>query len=545
MNARKSKGQKILAMAVVAMFAFCAFSVCFADHESDATTNKEYDLYVTDGAKFTYTPTFNVKSGTVTLSLTENTSGLTLTGSAGDNVLTDARTLQGTLSNTDATPKETSVTINANWAPKDVTEWTQSAYQTINFTTYADIVMGDLTKTSAVSKQITAATNGIATITVTGPTGTTSATNVTFMKDGVAVSTDCPFSLTQSGMGVSLNSTRALTNDDVGLWTFSVTASYSDDNYGDSATKEYEFRVYESLTIQPSTPKTNVYIGQDTTPEITFSLVNKPNNETATYTFNNPGFVGGISGNGTEAGVYTISGIKTALTSAIFPTNNNTVEDHVSYTITATATIKYADNSTTTETANSVLNVYKALSFMEKPKVDGMVNYSASGNPLDILLSADFVGATKITYNWGDGKSTTVNTNPDAGSKYSARHVYANEGVYVITVTAYNSTGTTTSYSLYDAKNAFFNGIDGTETPGEGDDTPDNGTEQSFFEKHGFQFIIFGIIAVLCLVAFFFFGIQNPIVLIAAIITALLAVLCFVYNDIGGLIEQLKAVLKI
>ena len=51
---------------------------------------------------------------------------------------------------------------------------------------------------------------------------------------------------------------------------------------------------------------------------------------------------------------------------------------------------------------------------------------------------------------------------------------------------------------------------------------------------------MFAILAILCAVAFFYFGIQSPYVIIVMIVFAALAVLCFVYNDIGGLIDAVK-----
>ena len=74
------------------------------------------------------------------------------------------------------------------------------------------------------------------------------------------------------------------------------------------------------------------------------------------------------------------------------------------------------------------------------------------------------------------------------------------------------------------------------------DDTDKTTTEKekSFIDKHGVQFIVFGILCILALVAFFYFGYQSPYVIIAAIILAALAVLCFVYHDISGIIDAFR-----
>ena len=73
-----------------------------------------------------------------------------------------------------------------------------------------------------------------------------------------------------------------------------------------------------------------------------------------------------------------------------------------------------------------------------------------------------------------------------------------------------------------------------------GSDVTDEAPDKGFFEEHGFQFIAFAILAILCLVAFFVFGFQNPLVIVVVIVAGTLAALSYVYCDIGGILDALR-----
>ena len=529
MNTRKSKGQKILAMAVVAMFAFCAFSVCFADHDSDAAYSREYSIDVIDGATFSYSPTFNTNTGTIHVSQVGTILALTGTNDVAKPTVSFAHTFATAECSDAGTPYDT--TISAVWTPEEGTEdLKQTATQKITLVAYTKVMLPGSVSINSIA-QNKGAGQTVTTITATGPEMTITPT----------VIGGSGLTATVSGKVVTISTTA-----DIGSITedqhITVSLTAVDNKHSENkATQTYDFTIYKDLTITCDNYTT--FVGKENSHIFDFDLSSEAGTDSVIWAVDNnvTDLPSQITGTMNET-----NGQYTATLSGATGITYLATEDYHTYKIGATATVKFTGSESTTTYSNyATLKLYKAFEFSVEPSVAGGTIYSASGNPLDVLMSADFVGATKITYNWGDGKSTTVNTNPDAGSKYSARHVYANEGVYVITVTAYNSSGFTNLYTLYDAKNAFFEDITG-DTEGDNNNTnTDDNADKSFFEKHGYQFIIFAVIAVLCLVAFFFFGIQNPVVIIAAIITALLAVLCFVYNDIGGLIEQLKAVLKI
>ena len=113
--------------------------------------------------------------------------------------------------------------------------------------------------------------------------------------------------------------------------------------------------------------------------------------------------------------------------------------------------------------------------------------------------------------------------------------------MYTITVTAYNDFGNRATYTMFQA------GETEGETPaaGEDDKTPGTGSEKkSLIDEHGYQFIIFAILAIVALIAYFYFGFQNPLVIVFALIMAILAVCSYVYCDISGIIDEIKGLLN-
>lgn len=157
-----------------------------------------------------------------------------------------------------------------------------------------------------------------------------------------------------------------------------------------------------------------------------------------------------------------------------------------------------------------------------------------STNSNTMTLSAYVTGANNVVFDWGDGLYTSKMVSTDVSSLYNASHTYASKGTYLITIYATNDMGTTTSKVMYQA------GYADDQTPADNEDNNTDSDKKSFFDEHGYQFLIFAILTVLLMVAFFYFGFQNPMVIILAIVMAALAVLCFVYNDISGVIDAVK-----
>ena len=530
---KKTNQNRLRAMAImaVAMLAVCSLSVCMTDGGSDAAYSETFSIPMASGSKFTYTPTFNLTQGTITVSSsgTAKSQGIiTQTGTSG---LNNGTTLTGTFNNGSANGTSTSLTIEAVWRSAD-TSLSQTATQTINFTTYTKVSLPTaLTsgKFYLIQGDYNAADKEVAKITATGPSKVTTSGNFS----------SGPFTASHANGVVTIKTARALTSSDVGSHSITVTADDGNSGYVDQATQTYTFTVYRDLTVTASATVTENYIGNTAnTSTVTFSVGNQPSNTTVSFAgscdFGTTGIKGSMN---PSTGVYTID-ISGATRASVF-TGSNANADVVSFTINASATVTYPNNAgTKTIPGSSVFRIYKDLAFQSTPTVSNSVQTVSNSNPLDLVLTAEFEGASRITYTWGDGTSTTVEDGPETGSTFSVRHVYEKPGTYVIVTTAYNSAGMMSTYTMYDAE-----GDDLGTTGGEEDVEPTS--EKGFFDRHGYQFIVFMVLFAAMVVAILFYGYENTLTVSIAVIAAILTVLCFIYKDIGSAVEHIRTLLKL
>lgn len=522
-------GQKSMAVFAVALLAICALSVCMVDEDSDAAYAKTFNIDMAAGSSFSYTPTFNLTAGSITVSSSGTAKDNGIVTQTGTNGMGNGTSFAGTFSSGSASGTSTQLVITATWKSADNT-LSQTATQTINFKTFTKVSLPNSVSTgknSIVQKDYQTSGTTVATIKATGPSTVT--TSGSFSSG--------PFTASHSGGTCTIKTNKALTSGDAGSYSITVTADDGNANYVDTVSKTYTFTVYKDLSVSVNTSTNSNYIGNSSpSSTYTFSVPDKPTGTKITWSGSNPFGTTGISGSmNSSSGVYTVN-ISNATRALVF-TGDYADADSRSFTITATANITYPNSAgTATPTKTATFTIYKDFEFTSSPGVAGSKVYNSSGNPLDILMTAEFTGTSKITYNWGDGTSTTVEQGPNSGSSFSARHVYERPGTYVIVTTAYNSNGTTSSYTLYDAAGDSFSDL-----------PSDTGEEEkgSLSDEHGYQFILFAILTVLMIVAIVYFGYGNPIVIGLAIIFALLSVLCFVYNDLGGVLEQLKTLLKL
>ena len=70
----------------------------------------------------------------------------------------------------------------------------------------------------------------------------------------------------------------------------------------------------------------------------------------------------------------------------------------------------------------------------------------------------------------------------------------------------------------------------------------DKSATENFFDEHGWLFIAFIVLAILALVAYFRFGIQHPVVLVAAGVFVIFAILCFVHKDFAGIWDAITGI---
>ena len=548
-NATAFKGQKALAMAIVAMFAICAFAVCIPSDSdagvyggvSDNTGDKINQVYAVNmaiGQKFTYD---NIKTnldsadGTVEITGapagTGNTATATPTFTDGSN---SGKKFEITFSTTGAYV----YTITAKWTHNTDKNLTQTATQKFVFDVVEKIelptdVTGYGIKGEA-QKAIEISYGGPSNVNIT--IGTYAGTGDEKLTDGSELFTAA---ITDGKLVIT---PKDDVKNNVATYGFKVTLKNPDNP--DTASVNVKYQVFETVAIvAPAADYT--YEGDKNAPtEIKFSTnwdkvtgaqsifyeltATKDTNAlkdviTIANANSTVATVEGVS----DAGIETI--VKGDATKAVY-----------TVTLKATGTVTSGNQNETSveETASTTLTVYKALAFATAPTVNSVSTNVLTSAGTGISLSSYIVGAYKVVYDWGDGTQTS---SMDNGSRtettYSAYHSYAKAGNYTITIYATNDQGTTTAQVFHSAE-----GVEIPETPAtpENPEQPAESEEKSFFDEHGFQFLVFAILAILCAVAFFYFGIQSPYVIIVMIVFAALAVLCFVYNDIGGLIDAVK-----
>lgn len=548
-NATAFKGQKALAMAIVAMFAICAFAVCIPSDSdagvyggvSDNTGDKINQVYAVNmaiGQKFTYDNIkTNLDSADGTVEITGAPAGTGNTATATP-TFTDGSNSGKKFEITFSTAGAYVYTITAKWTHNTDKNLTQTATQKFVFTVVEKIelptdVTGYGIKGEA-QKAIEISYGGPSNVNIT--IGTYAGTGDEKLTDGSEL-----FTAAIADGKLVITPKDDVKNNEA-TYGFKVTLKNPDNP--DTASVNVKYQVFETVAIvAPAADYT--YEGDKNAPtEIKFSTNwdGVTGERTISYELtatkdanalkdvikiadakNTTATVEGVS----DAGIETI--VKGDATKAVY-----------TVTLKATGTVTSGNQNETSveETASTTLTVYKALAFATAPTVNSVSTNVLTSAGTGISLSSYIVGAYKVVYDWGDGTQTS---SMDNGSRtettYSAYHSYAKAGNYTITIYATNDQGTTTAQVFHSAE-----GVEIPETPAtpENPEQPAESEEKSFFDEHGFQFLVFAILAILCAVAFFYFGIQSPYVIIVMIVFAALAVLCFVYNDIGGLIDAVK-----
>ena len=532
MFSNKTANGKALAMAFVSMLVICSFACLFTEG-SDATDDQSYDIYMRVGDQFSYNPEVNLSGTTITASWTQgNGNGITATPSGNVTTVSGSASAAG----------NTTLLLTANWTGGTNSDLHQTATQTINFHIFDRLVLvssngsSDGFTASEVNPDMGAITTIELDDDLTLPS-TTVTYSATVMKDG-SVSDLFEYDTETH----QVTATRQAEGTDEGTYTVTVKAEYQYSASGNSHatgsvtdSKEFPFTINigEDLAIE-SGNRLETYVGNtDDTNTYTIKTNYDDNDKGITLQYTvatgNQSYVNWTQNSNTFS-------INTANAEAVIEDG----EESGSFTVNVTVKADInkdgdSDDAGESETIPVTVIVFASLYYTSDPEIDGAVIDTATGNTYDVLATAQFEGATRITYNWGDGTSTTVNVTPDSGSKFSARHVYSEPRVYAVTITAENGNGNTKAILLYDATNGSWNAADEDAVPSDGD--------KSFFEEHGILFIVLAILAIILIALHFGIGFLAPYSLVVGLALVVAAVACFVTGDFGlteELIENLN-----
>ena len=557
MNAKStSSRQKLMAMAIVAMFAMCAFSVCLAadsdagpyggvtDNTTDAQ-NQVYTIKISVGQTFTYTGITTNLSKYDGASVTIN-GAWTKAPSSGDytgfGYSQNAPSFTGSFNKAgEYTYKFTATSTH----PAGASSLTQTATQTLNFIVKDRIELPTSASGYAIVSETTVGETLI-TIPYKGPAHSEGITTTT-LNEGGSASENFQYAYDDSG-NILIKAKKTFTS----TGTYKPTLTVTNTNSNDTDSTAITITVFQDIAVTNAGTHLYTYEGKDIA-DFTFEVNYDKDAEAKTEVNTHVLAIGagtGSSGNTIGTPPLTIAGEDSYIVN--IDTSNKTSGTYTGDNLSAdfTATLKVTgiirgetqDENVTTpdkitgEASGTVtVTVYKALEFATIPATTELTvtPITASGNAIN--FSAYITGAKTVIFDWGDGtKTSSMDNGGKVANTYGAYHNYAKAGLYTVTVYAVNDHGTTTSQVLYNA------GEGDMEIPTDPENPSDDSEEKSFFDVPGYQVLIFLILTILLLVAFFFFGIQNPMVIIIAIVTAALTVLCFVYNDIGGVIDAVK-----
>ena len=505
---------KAMAMALVAMLAFCSVSVMLTDTDAAANNTETYTINLRVGDTFTYTPQVNLSTtdkATVSIVVDDGSSeGMASCYQNGVFTFTPADTTSKT------------VKFKASWVQGSLVQY---AYQTINFHVYTGLtVNGETSPVTSISSESPSGTV-IYTPSVTG---------------GISPYTYNPTIPSALQSFIAWNGTQLVTTGTIpesapstSPYTITITAT----DAGLAAGDKSNALDAESVTITLSMTITDKYIitVQEYFETFAGDLGTGEKRTTSFPVSTNADVIGGVTSetitavasdsNGNVDGLvsYNNGNVEVDVSKAVF-TSGQTYRD---YTVKISANATSSTVGNISATANVSMRIYADLSFISEPTINGSYAKPVANSSLDVLMTATFENATKITYYWGDGTVTNVNTSGSQTSTYSARHVYDSAGTYFITIYAENEKGTAKLVTLYNAYN--------------GDSAPvDSEPEKTFFEVHGYQFIFFAVVSAFAFAAFFLFGVQSRPVVIVALVAATLSVVTYVCGDIGGVIDALK-----
>ncbi len=546
MNATKTAVNRTLAIFTVLALVLCSFAAVFATEESEAASysslnqsgtavDQVFTLDISTGQQFVYD---NI---TTSLDDAEGTLNIVWSGNAADETGQDGiawdseeRQLSGTFATGAGTTR--TGTLTATWTldpSDDGNTITQTATQTINFVITQGLSVGPTITAHALYGW--AADTQVLTINYTGTGDINLLVNGA---DGTTGVSGTPFKVTMASNTITVSTNETLDDADVEAGSYTLTMTLTNSATQDTAQVVATIYVYDEIAIENTQTHFYTYEGDSSSwlaegINVEVSYDNDSNDNTiaqdsvVTFTPSADTILSQDSGN---ADHIIISGVTGATMGSLVDEDqtSKTYQATVSVTGTITENEGSEGDGTSTATMDFYVHVYKSFQFTTTPSIASIDATPVGTNSSTILLSTYISGADSVVIEWGDGYRTIPMSNSASSANYSSTHTYSAPGTYLATVYATNDQGTTTSKVMYSV---------GEEQAGAGTDEPEQPAdgEQSFFDEHGWLFIVFAALAVFCVIGFIYIMPQNPVWIVGLIVCAILAVLLFVYVDFAGI----------
>ena len=532
MNATKTAVNRAFAIFTVLALVLCSFAAVFATEGSEAapysslentgdSVDQVYSLDISTGQQFTYQNIATNLDGYGTVSYNWS-------GTASQNGITfseETKTISGTFTNAGTYQG----VLTATWTSPDSTGVTQTATQTINFNVTQAI---EITTTVTGYAQVGSdAEDTTLTISFTGGGSNLQMTGGT--QEGV------PFTATLSRNTITVKPNTTLTDSHIQGSPYTLNLTVENQVTQDQDSVEVNIYVFDEISITNSVTHFYTYEGDVASEIITSGINVSVNYETdsddntsvtdkeVVFDPTSDNVISGDLQNNNNLGI----DVSTGFVNAGDLTDDANSKDYKA-TVTVNGSITPNEGgtgpTTSTATVDFVVTVYKSFQFTSAPAISDITVTPVGANSNTVLLSSYISGANSVVIEWGDGYRTTPMTNSEVSANFTSTHTYSAPGTYLATVYATNDQGTTTSKVMYSV---------GEEQAGAGTDEPEQPAdgEQSFFDEHGWLFIVFAALAVFCVIGFIYIMPQNPVWIVGLIVCAILAVLLYVYVDFAGI----------
>lgn len=487
------KGGSKCAFALVTVLVMLSCTV-MAAIPSDAETDGVYTVEMRTNDTFTYTPITNLES-TITASALEGMTFAdgTMTASFGSVDLTGAL----------------STLITARWT-SDEGDLTQVATQRIMFKVHPHVTLDGASSKDATRGVVGGAVAGTVVyqpIVSEASSGTVTEVSCSIIENdlvgwdesrkAVVLKKDVPVDVSPSEMVASISAVNRAADAGSTLKEESATVSLRIVvGSGLMITSDDAIETKQSETDSAKNTYT-VATNADMAPGLTVTG----------YDFDTSGLPEGL--------VKSIDGQRIVFDPSVVSFPDGATGDDAVKEFTFSVTVRGLSNGQPSEDTKQVtLRVFADMVYTTVPSVSDVTVVSDTSDNKRITLSAVVKDAKRIMVDWRDGSTST--SDPAESNVCNLSHTYSKDGRYTIVLEAQNDAGSKCCYIRYDT------------STGEFDVTEDTEPSEGFFETHGWLFLLFVVLALLCVVVYALFY-HVPVVLILAGVFAVLSVVTYLY----------------
>lgn len=431
-----SNMNRVAVLMAVGLVLISGLMVIGQDADAVGSEDEIYTLEMRTGQTCIYVPTTNLDSV------------ITVTGSEGVTWDADTGTMRASFSSID-TSGDLHAIVTAVWTSTVDPDIQQSATQTIEFLIFGHVTIDGYYESSVSRGVIGGQTAGTVVYapTVSQPTAGTETVVTCDMPENDYIEWD-----PESNRVVV---TQDIPDDIEGFSvSFDITATNSSTSEGSSladetATVHVTVGFGQQLEIT-SPDMIETYVGCDDVGRNTYSV---------TTNYDDAEFVS-VTGIEISQVVPAVSGLVASKGDGTVTFDPDTVEFpdrpvrpyYQDFTFRVTVTGTSADGSQVTDSKTVTLRVWAGLEYLSIPSMEDITVTPDELDNLRVTVAATIGDANGIRFDWGDGTEISdIRTDGTTTARYNSSHTYEVATDYLMTVTAYNTSGENVVYIMYDA----------------------------------------------------------------------------------------------